>query len=72
MTVLAHTLARAVYDMLKRDVVFDRNIFLQREGRGAGEPAASLGHDGLSLATVLCNDTPLAATNAHAHIGTVP
>jgi hypothetical protein len=46
LTVLAHKLARAVYDLLKRDVVFDLNIFLQREGRGVGEPAASRGHDG--------------------------
>ena len=44
--VLAHKLARAVYSMLKRDVVFALDIFLQREGRGAGEPAAYLGHDG--------------------------
>ena len=46
LTVLAHTLARAVYDMLKRDVVFDIDLFLQSEGRGAGEPAVSRGHDG--------------------------
>jgi transposase len=30
LTVLAHQLARAVYCMLKRDVVFDLDIFLQR------------------------------------------
>ena len=29
LTVLAHQLARAVYDLLKRDVVFDLDIFLQ-------------------------------------------
>jgi transposase len=29
LTVLAHKLARAVYDLLKRDVVFDLDIFLQ-------------------------------------------
>jgi len=28
LTVLAHKLARAVYDMLKRDTVFDRQKFL--------------------------------------------
>jgi transposase len=39
-TVLAHKLARAVYYMLKREVVFDMDTFLQSEGRGAGEPAA--------------------------------
>jgi transposase len=40
LTVLAHKLARAVYYMLKRGVVFDLNTFLQRSGRGVGEPAA--------------------------------
>jgi transposase len=48
LTVLAHKLARAVYDMLKRGVAFDLNAFLQSEGRGVGEPAAELGHDGLA------------------------
>ena len=46
LTVLAHQLARAVYDMLKRDVVFDLAHLSPESGRGAGEPAASLGHDG--------------------------
>jgi hypothetical protein len=46
LTVLAHTLARAVYEMLKRDVVFALDILLQREGRGVGAPAASRGHAG--------------------------
>jgi transposase len=46
LTVLAHQLARAVYDLLTRDVVFDLDLFLQSEGRGVGEPAASRGHDG--------------------------
>ena len=72
MTVLAHKLARAVYDMLKRRVVFDLDTFLQSEGRRAGEPAASLGHDGRSLATVLCHEAPRASPNAHEHIGALP
>src|SRR5713101_4898276 len=58
--------------MLKRGVVFDRDTFLQSSGRGAGEPAASLGHDGRSLATVLCNDALLASTNALEHRGPWP
>jgi transposase len=29
LTILAHKLARAVYDMLKRETVFDRDKFLQ-------------------------------------------
>jgi hypothetical protein len=65
LTVLAHTLARAVYDLLKRGVVFKLDTFLHSERGGAGEPAASLGHDGLSLSTVLGNNTPSASTNAH-------
>jgi hypothetical protein len=40
LTVLAPKLARAVYDLLTRDVVFNLDIVLQREGRGGGEPAA--------------------------------
>jgi hypothetical protein len=64
LTVLAHKLARAVYYMLKRTIAFDMEKFLRSEGRGAGEPAASLGRDGLSLATVLCNDGLLASANA--------
>lgn len=48
LTVLARQLARAVYDLLKRGVAFDRNALLQSYGRGVGEPAASLGHDGLA------------------------
>jgi transposase len=72
LTVLAHKLARAVYYMLKRRVAFDLHTFLQREGRGAGEPAASLGHDGGSLVPVLCNDALLASTNAPEHLGALP
>lgn len=69
LTVLAHQLARAGYDMLNRGVVFALNTFLQGSGSGVGEPTASLGHDGLSLATVLCNDVLMASTNAPEHIG---
>jgi hypothetical protein len=72
LTVLAPKLARAVYYMLKRRVVFDLDTFLQREGRRAGEPAAELGHDGRSLAPVLCHEAPRASTNAPEHRGTVP
>ena len=71
LTVLAHKLARAVYSMVKREVVFDLAPFLQTSGRGGGEPAAELGHDGLSLATVLCYEASIASPNAHEHLGTV-
>ena len=44
--VLAHKLARAVSSRLQREVGFARTLVLQRAGRGAGEPAAALGHEG--------------------------
>jgi transposase len=50
LTILAHTLARAVYDMLKRDTAFDVAKFLRESWSGAGEPAASLAAEGISLA----------------------
>jgi hypothetical protein len=40
LTILAHKLARAVYDMLKRKTVFDMDIFLHTSGSRAGEPGA--------------------------------
>jgi len=51
LTGLAHTLARAVYDMRKRDTVFDRQKCLNGSWSGAGEPNASLDAHGLSLAS---------------------
>jgi transposase len=50
LTVLAHQLARAVYDMLKRETAFDLDKFFNEERSGASEPAASLAAAGLSLA----------------------
>jgi transposase len=63
-TVLAQKLARAVYDMLTRDTVFDMATFFHSEGSGVGEPAASLGHEGISRETVLCKDASTASLNA--------
>ena len=40
LTIFAHKLSRAVYDMLKRKVAFDRHRFLSDSGRGVGEPDA--------------------------------
>jgi transposase len=40
LSILAHTLGRAVYYMLKRQVAFDMAIFLQTSGSRAGEPGA--------------------------------
>jgi hypothetical protein len=50
--------------MLKRVVVFDLATLLQSEGRGVGEPAAALGHAGLSLAIVLCPEALIASPHA--------
>jgi transposase len=50
LTVLAHTLARAVYDRLKRESVFAMDKFFTEYRSGAGEPVASLAAHGISLA----------------------
>jgi transposase len=48
LTILAHKLARAVYDMFLRDTVFKMDTFLNGSGSRAGEPAASLDTHGIS------------------------
>jgi transposase len=53
LTVLAHKLARAVYDLLKRGPAFDLDQFLHQYWSGAGEPDASLDCARISLATAL-------------------
>ena len=45
-TILAHKLARAVYDMLKRRRAFAMDQFLQSSGSRVGEPDASLDTQG--------------------------
>jgi transposase len=52
-TVLAHQLARAVYDMVRRDTAFDLDQFVSAEWSGTGEPAASRDAAGSSLRNVL-------------------
>ena len=49
LSILAHTLAQAVYDMLLRDTVFAMDTFLNGYGRSAGEPATSRDTHGISL-----------------------
>jgi hypothetical protein len=49
LSILAHKLGRAVYCMLKRQVAFDMDRFLQPSGSGAGESGASLDSKGRSL-----------------------
>jgi hypothetical protein len=46
---LAHKLARVVYDMRKRTTAFDLEHFLHTEGSSAGEPGASLDTEGMRL-----------------------
>jgi hypothetical protein len=53
LTILAHQLARAVYFMLKRDMAFDLDKFFCESWSRAGEPAASLAAEGVSL-TIEC------------------
>jgi transposase len=72
LTVLAHKLARAVSYMLKHGTAFEMDRFLQGSGSAAGEPAAELGHHGVSLTTVLGKETPPASAHAPEHIGAVP
>jgi transposase len=49
LSMLAHTLGRAVSCMRQRQVAFDLEIFLQTSGSRAGEPGASLASEGMSL-----------------------
>jgi transposase len=72
LTRLAHKLARAVYYILRRGTGFDLATLLRSEGRGADEPAASLGHDGCSLAPVLRKEVCRASQNAHEPRGALP
>jgi hypothetical protein len=51
LTVLAHQLARAVSDLLKRDPAFALDKCCNGYWSGAGEPAASRAADGISLAS---------------------
>ena len=68
-TIPAHPLARAVYDRLKRDPAFDLDKFLRAEWSGAGEPAASLAAEGLSLTSECWQPWDAASWNASPHLG---
>jgi transposase len=69
LTILAHTLARAVYSMLKRESAFDMHKFLNGYWRGAGEPSASRDDSGISLDMALCNACLAASLTAHERLG---
>jgi transposase len=65
LTVLAHKVARAGYDLLSRARVFERRTFLHRYWRGVGEPVASRAHHGPSLQQ---GSARRASWNAEEHI----
>ena len=72
-TIFAHTLARAVYYVLKRQVAFDRQKFLHDSGRGGGELDVSLDNDGMNLIrATLSHQSMTASVNAHECIGHGP
>jgi hypothetical protein len=64
LTVLAHTRARAVDDLVPRHPAFDRHTFRTGERRGAGEPGASRATDGIRLAPLRCKPCAPAVWNA--------
>jgi hypothetical protein len=69
LTILAHKLARAVYERLTRKVAFDTETFCQPYGRGAEEPEASLANQGVNLQQALDTAACLASVNAQVPIG---
>jgi hypothetical protein len=69
LTVLAHQLARAVYDRLQRTTAFDMNKGLTGERSGASEPGASLATEGRSVVPMLGKHCPTASWNAEEHLG---
>ena len=69
LTVLAHQLARAIYDMLKRQVAFDTAQFFQHSWRSADEPDASRDTQGMTLPAALDTATSMASLTAQARIG---
>jgi hypothetical protein len=72
LTVWAQQLARAVDALWQRRGACALQPLRQSVGRGAGEPAASRGHDGGSLVPVLCTAALLASPNAPEHSGAFP
>ena len=64
LTILAHKLARAVYDMLKRKTACEMENFLRPERSRAGEPTVSLDTHGMSLHPARCIAYLAASWNA--------
>jgi hypothetical protein len=68
-TLLAQPRARAVYSRLKRTVTCDTETFVQRSGRGAAEPEASLDNPGHALTEALKTAACLASVHAKVPLG---
>ena len=71
LTMLAHQLARAVYDRLKRQTAFAVDKCLQSEGRRTGAPDASLETSGISLLRACSSSYYTASLNATVRIGPI-
>jgi transposase len=71
LTILAHKLARAVYDMRKRKTACDREPCLHGSGRRVGEPAAALDMAGISLDRACATSRLTASLTAKVHIGLI-
>lgn len=71
LSILAHTLARAVSYMLKRQTAFDLEHFLQSSGSRAGAPGAALDTEGMSLHRTDVTPMMAASLNAAVHLGPI-
>ncbi len=69
LTILAHGLARAVSDMLKRDTAFEMETFLPRERSRAAEPDASRDTHGISRNRAYVKSGVTASVNAKVRLG---
>jgi hypothetical protein len=69
LSILAHTLGRAVSCMRKRQGAFDMGMFLQTSGRRAGEPGASRAIKGMRLNRARALSDLTASVNATACLG---
>ena len=69
LSMLAHTLGRALYCRRTRQVACAMAIVLQTYGSRAGEPSASLDSSGRSLERACAQPAPAASWNAKARLG---
>jgi Transposase IS116/IS110/IS902 family len=69
LTVLAHTVARAVSDLLTRPVACEQDQFFQHSWRGAAEPGASRDTQGMHLPDALDTAASMASLTAQVRLG---